>query len=42
MKRGIPGSLIVELDSYESPAGGPAESARINKAALESLGFKIG
>jgi inosose dehydratase len=36
------GWVIVELDSFEPPAGGPAESARINKDALQALGFKIG
>ncbi len=35
------GWLIVELDSFTPPAGGPAESARINKDALHSLGFRI-
>jgi len=35
------GWVIVELDRYELPAGGPAESARINKDALRSLGFNI-
>jgi inosose dehydratase len=39
---GFQGWLIVELDSYVQPAGGPAESARINKDALQKLGFKIG
>jgi hypothetical protein len=34
--------VIVELDRFEPPPGGPAESARINKDALRSLGFKIG
>jgi inosose dehydratase len=36
------GWLIVELDAYVVPPGGPAESARINKAALQKLGFRIG
>jgi inosose dehydratase len=35
------GWVIVELDRFEPPPGGPAESARINKDALRSLGFKI-
>lgn len=35
------GWMIVELDRYVPPPGGPAESARINKAALEKLGFSI-
>ncbi|HEV2493728.1 MAG TPA: sugar phosphate isomerase/epimerase [Terriglobia bacterium] len=33
--------IIVELDAYEPPPGGPAESARMNKAALEKLGLPI-
>lgn len=36
------GWVVVELDRFEPPAGGPAESARINKDALQALGFKIG
>ncbi|MGA2984101.1 MAG: sugar phosphate isomerase/epimerase [Terriglobia bacterium] len=36
------GWVIVELDRFEPSAGGPAESARINKDALRSLGFQIG
>jgi inosose dehydratase len=36
------GWMIVELDRFEPPPGGPAESARINKDALRSLGFRIG
>jgi inosose dehydratase len=36
------GWMIVELDSYTPLPGGPAESARTSKAALQSLGFKIG
>jgi len=35
------GWVIVELDRFEPPPGGPAESARINKDALRSLGFKF-
>ena len=35
------GWVIVELDRFEPPPGGPAESARINKDALRSLGFSI-
>ncbi|PYU94245.1 MAG: hypothetical protein DMG25_07205 [Acidobacteria bacterium] len=31
--------IIVELDGYEPPPGGPAESARVNKEALEKLGL---
>ena len=37
--RGFQGWLIVELDGYEVPPGGPAESARLNKEALEKLGM---
>jgi sugar phosphate isomerase/epimerase len=37
--RGYQGWLIVELDGYEVPSGGPAESARINKEALQKLGL---
>jgi len=37
--RGFQGWLIVELDGYEVPSGGPAESARINKEALQKLGL---
>lgn len=33
---------IVELDAFVPPPGGPDESARMNKVALEKLGFKIG
>jgi inosose dehydratase len=39
--RGFQGWLIVELDSNEAPPGGPAESARINKAALQKLGLSV-
>jgi sugar phosphate isomerase/epimerase len=35
------GWAIVELDRYEPPSGGPAESARMNKDALRQLGFNI-
>lgn len=35
------GWVVVELDRYEPPPGGPAESARINKEALRQLGFNI-
>jgi inosose dehydratase len=37
--RGFQGWLIVELDGYEVPPGGPAESAEINKEALQKLGL---
>ena len=41
--RGFQGWLIVELDGYEVPPGGPAESARLNKEALQKLGVsKLG
>jgi inosose dehydratase len=39
--RGFQGWLIVELDGYELPPGGPAESARINKEALQKLGLVV-
>jgi inosose dehydratase len=39
--RGFQGWLIVELDGYEVPPGGPAESARINKEALQKLGLTV-
>ncbi len=39
--RSFQGWLIVELDGYEVPSGGPAESARINKAALQNLGVTV-
>jgi inosose dehydratase len=35
------GWVIVELDAYEPPPGGPAEAARTNALALEKMGFKI-
>jgi len=35
------GWVIVELDGYVVPPGGPAESARINKEAVRKLGFRI-
>jgi len=35
------GWIVVELDRYVPAPGGPIESARINKAALEKLGFKV-
>ncbi|HXJ92262.1 MAG TPA: sugar phosphate isomerase/epimerase [Terriglobia bacterium] len=35
------GWVIVELDAYEPPPGGPAEAARTNAMALEKMGFKI-
>jgi len=38
---GFQGWVIVELDRFVPPPGGPAESARINKDALRSLGFGI-
>jgi inosose dehydratase len=36
------GWVIVELDAYEPPPGGPVEAARTNAVALETMGFKIG
>ena len=38
---GFDGWAIVELDRFQPPPGGPAESARINKEALRSLGFRF-
>lgn len=35
------GWVIVELDSYEPPPGGPGENARINKIAIEKPGMRI-
>ncbi len=35
------GWIIVELDGYVVPPGGPPESARINKEAVQKLGFKV-
>ena len=35
------GWVIVELDHFEPSQGGPAQSARINKDALRSLGFSV-
>lgn len=39
--RDFRGWLIVELDGYEVPRGGPAESAQINKEALRKLGLSV-
>lgn len=38
---GFEGWAIVELDRFQPPPGGPAESARINKEALRALGFRF-
>ncbi len=35
------GWIIVELDGYRVPPGGPDESARINRNAVRKLGFKV-
>ncbi len=35
------GWVIVELDGYEPPPGGPAEAAKMNKEALVKMGFEI-
>jgi len=35
------GWVIVELDAYEPPLGGPDEAAGTNAAALEKMGFKF-
>ncbi len=37
----FPGWIIVELDGYEPRPGGPAESAHINKQAVQRLGLGI-
>ncbi len=38
---GFKGWVIVELDGYEAPPGGPDESARINRDAMRRLGFNV-
>ena len=35
------GWVIVELDGYQVPSGGPDESARINRNAMRKLGFQV-
>ncbi len=35
------GWIIVELDGYEPGPGGPDASARLNKQAIEKLGFRV-
>lgn len=38
---GFKGWVIVELDGYEAPSGGPGESARINAEAMKRMGFEV-
>jgi inosose dehydratase len=38
---GFKGWIIVELDDYRVPRGGPDESARINRNAVRKLGLQI-
>lgn len=35
------GWIIVELDAYQQPPGGPAESARTNQLAMRKMGFNL-
>lgn len=35
------GWVIVELDGYEVPPGGPGESARTNAEAMKQMGFQV-
>jgi inosose dehydratase len=35
------GWIIIELDGYEVPPGGPAESARMNKEGMQRIGFQV-
>lgn len=35
------GWIIVELDAYQQPPGGPAESARTNQLAMRKMGFNV-
>lgn len=35
------GWVIVELDAYEPPPGGPAEAAKLNRDALGKMGFEV-
>jgi inosose dehydratase len=35
------GWIIVELDAYQPPPGGPAEAARTNRDAMRQMGFKL-
>ena len=35
------GWIIVELDGYRVPSGGPDESARINRNSVRKLGFQV-
>jgi inosose dehydratase len=35
------GWIIVELDAYKAPPGGPAEAARTNRDEMRKMGFKV-
>lgn len=35
------GWIIIELDGYEPPPGGPAEAARLNKDGAEKIGLSV-
>jgi len=35
------GWIIVELDAYQPPPGGPAEAASTNRDAMSKMGFKV-
>jgi inosose dehydratase len=35
------GWIIVELDAYEAPPGGPAEAARTNRDEMRKMGFRV-
>jgi inosose dehydratase len=35
------GWIVVELDAYQQPPGGPAEAARINQLSMRRMGFNI-
>jgi inosose dehydratase len=35
------GWIVVELDAYQQPPGGPSEAARINQLSMRQLGFTI-
>jgi inosose dehydratase len=35
------GWIVVELDAYKAPPGGPAEAARTNQLAMRKMGFNI-
>jgi inosose dehydratase len=35
------GWIIVELDAYQPPPGGPAEAARMNRDEMRKMGFRV-